>query len=443
MKAMIRRVLSLGLTALVATLLSACGGGSDDAPGPGAPVAFSVGGAVSGLAGSGLQLSLNGGAPLPVSANGAFSFPTQLAAGSSYAVTVLQQPAAPSQLCAVTNGSGTVSGTVINVQVACVTQVTVGGTVRGLTGSGLQLSLNGGAPLSITADGSFAFPALAQGTAYAVTVARQPDAPAQICSVNNASGVAGASNITDVQVSCVLTTASVGGIVQGLVGAGLQLGLNGGAPLPVAANGPFSFPMSLPLGTAYTITIVQQPNIGALQTCTLVNASGTVTAPVTNVQVNCPPPAPTGLTVAAGQKQLRFSWVSTGGTVSYQLQRQVSGGAWTDDGAAIGSASLETARDIAVHRVDWPNTRYRVVACNAGGCTPSADVPILNAMLNAIVYAKASNTGVSDQFGYAVSLSADGNTLAVGASGEDSNATGVNGNQSDNNASASGAVYVY
>ena len=56
---------------------------------------------------------------------------------------------------------------------------------------------------------------------------------------------------------------------------------------------------------------------------------------------------------------------------------------------------------------------------------------------------KASNTGASDVFGEAVSLSADGDTLAVGASEEDSNATGVNGNQEDNSASSAGAVYLY
>jgi hypothetical protein len=67
-------------------------------------------------------------------------------------------------------------------------------------------------------------------------------------------------------------------------------------------------------------------------------------------------------------------------------------------------------------------------------------------------YIKASNTGNAgvgesypegDQFGYAIALSADGNTLAVGAIGEDSNATGINGNQDDNSANQSGAVYVF
>ncbi len=59
------------------------------------------------------------------------------------------------------------------------------------------------------------------------------------------------------------------------------------------------------------------------------------------------------------------------------------------------------------------------------------------------VYIKASNTGRFDQFGYSVALSSDGNTLAVGAIGEESNATGINGGESDNSAIDSGAVYVF
>ena len=58
-------------------------------------------------------------------------------------------------------------------------------------------------------------------------------------------------------------------------------------------------------------------------------------------------------------------------------------------------------------------------------------------------YVKASNTGVGDQFGLSVALSADGSTLAVGAPGESSAATGSNGDQTSNSADQAGAVYVF
>ena len=56
-------------------------------------------------------------------------------------------------------------------------------------------------------------------------------------------------------------------------------------------------------------------------------------------------------------------------------------------------------------------------------------------------YIKASNTGAGDEFGSSVALSGD--RLAVGAQLEDSAATGIDGDQSDNSAGASGAAYVF
>jgi hypothetical protein len=58
-------------------------------------------------------------------------------------------------------------------------------------------------------------------------------------------------------------------------------------------------------------------------------------------------------------------------------------------------------------------------------------------------YAKASNSGASDDFGHSVALSADGTTLSVGSPGEASRATGINGQQADNSTTESGAVYVF
>lgn len=58
-------------------------------------------------------------------------------------------------------------------------------------------------------------------------------------------------------------------------------------------------------------------------------------------------------------------------------------------------------------------------------------------------YIKSSNPNDNDNFGYSVVLSGNGNTLAVGALQEDSNATGINGDQTNNAAVGSGAVYVF
>jgi hypothetical protein len=77
-------------------------------------------------------------------------------------------------------------------------------------------------------------------------------------------------------------------------------------------------------------------------------------------------------------------------------------------------------------------------------CGPSGDsLPIAQNPASQAVYIKASNTGVTDQFGWAVAL--DGDTLVVAAPQEDSSAVGVNSSQfADASASENhGAVYVF
>ena len=58
-------------------------------------------------------------------------------------------------------------------------------------------------------------------------------------------------------------------------------------------------------------------------------------------------------------------------------------------------------------------------------------------------YIKASNPGITDNFGFATALSADGNTLAVSAHFEASGDTGVNADQDDDSIPQAGAVYVF
>lgn len=79
---------------------------------------YSVGGTVSGLTGSGLVLQNNGTDDLSISSDGEFTFPTTLADGETYNVTVLSPPSG--QAVSVTNGTGTITGAdVTNVTVIC------------------------------------------------------------------------------------------------------------------------------------------------------------------------------------------------------------------------------------------------------------------------------------------------------------------------------------
>jgi hypothetical protein len=177
-----RTVLAVGL---VATLV-ACDSGND----PTVP-SYTIGGTVSGLTGSGLVLQNNAGDNLSISANGAFTFATPVANGGDYAVTVMTSPTSPSQTCTVSNGSGMVAGSdVANVTVVCATNnFTIGGTVSGLTGSGLVFQNNAVDNLSIPANGAFTFATpVASGDNYAVTVRTQPASPSQTCTVTNGTG---------------------------------------------------------------------------------------------------------------------------------------------------------------------------------------------------------------------------------------------------------------
>ena len=225
---------------LVAGLALAC----SDAKAPVEPPTYTVGGTVSGLAGSGLVLQDNDGDDLPVSANGPIVFATPLGSGASYDVTVRRQPTNPTQTCAVNGGSGKANNAdVKTVWIQCVTNTyTVGGTASGLAGSGLVLRNNVGDDLPLSANATFTFATrIASGAAYNVTVYSQPTNPAQTCTIAAGSGMVIDANVTTVGVVCVTDAYTVGGAVSGLIGSGLVLRDNGGDDLSVSANGSFTF----------------------------------------------------------------------------------------------------------------------------------------------------------------------------------------------------------
>jgi 6-phosphogluconolactonase len=183
------------------------GGGTTSSSG-GAPASYTIGGKVTGLLGGGLVLANNSGDILPIASNGVFNFSNSQASGSAYFVTVYSQPTNPSQTCTVANGSGTVvSANVITVSVTCTANLyTVGGTLTGLNGTGLVLQDNGGANLTVSANGNFTFVTpVASNQPYAVTVSTQPSGPVQWCRVTHGTGTVTTANITTVTVNCLNT----------------------------------------------------------------------------------------------------------------------------------------------------------------------------------------------------------------------------------------------
>lgn len=156
------------------------------------------------------------------------------------------------------------------------------------------------------------------------------------------------------------------------------------------------------------------------------------------------PTAPV-LSLAVAAKQLQFSWTATADVDHYQLMSNPDGATgFAQTGDDIPAASTATTLEIAVHRLNWPNATYLLQACNKNNqCSDSNTVSTLDSMAQAIGYIKASNPDAYDNFGISVALSADGKTLAVGSFGEDSDATGINGDQTNNNLAGTGAVYVY
>jgi hypothetical protein len=285
-----------GWVLLFALGLAACSNGRgslEDGGGGGgqqqAPPKVTIGGTVSGLSGSGLVLQNNGGDDLAVSANGAFSFKTSIDAGSPYNVTVLAQPANPSQGCTIANATGTATNNVTNVNVACSTgSFSVGGTVAGLVGSGLVWRNNGGDDLPIASNGSFTFATtLASGSGFAVTVAAPPTRPSQTCTVADGAGTIAGGDVRTVKVSCATNAFTIRGTVSGLLGKGLVLTNNDVDNVNVETDGGFAFATKIASGSDYNVEVAVQPS-GPLQACSVQNPTGQVADhDVDNIVITC------------------------------------------------------------------------------------------------------------------------------------------------------------
>lgn len=142
-------------------------------------------------------------------------------------------------------------------------------------------------------------------------------------------------------------------------------------------------------------------------------------------------------------KKLTFSWDAVSGADYYQLlEKPHAGEDFTQVGRDLESTSTGITLDVPIHRLDWLNAEYKLQTCTNAECSVSDEISVYEYMQRSIGYIKASNPESHDRFGR-VALSADGNTLAVAAAGEDGAAKGVNGDDGNNASSGSGAVFVY
>jgi hypothetical protein len=256
-------------------------------PDPTTPATYLVGGSIAGLSAVGLVLQNNGGDDLTIAAGATeFGFATKVAAGGSYQVSVLTQPAGLT--CTISHGSGTnVAADVDTIKIACSADTyTIGGSVAGLTNEGLVLQNNGADDLAVSANATsleFATPVAHDGS-YNVTVLAQPTG--QVCSVSNGNGSHVAADVGNVHVVCSAQTVPIGGTVSGLTVGGLVLRNNGGDDLAVPVNATsFEFATPVAFAGGYSVTVQTQP---AGMTCTVNHGSGSnVAAAVDNIAVHC------------------------------------------------------------------------------------------------------------------------------------------------------------
>lgn len=163
-----------------------------------------------------------------------------------------------------------------------VTNVNISGTITGLTESGLILS-NGYNTLSVDMNAtSFKFPTrLNEGLGYVVSVLQQPIQ--MTCTVANAGGTIGTSDVTNVRITCEpnkLLRAYLSGLTGSVT---LVNGKDNVTATPSMAY--VDFPTRVAQGASYGVTILPG---STTQNCTVTNGVGTVaTTDVTNVQVTC------------------------------------------------------------------------------------------------------------------------------------------------------------
>jgi hypothetical protein len=166
---------------------------------------------------------------------------------------------------------------------------TVGGTLTGLpTGTSVILQNNGKDNLTLTQNGRFTFNnTLDDGDDYNVTVLTNPSGAT--CTPSNNTGKINSKgdDVENVLITCA-ATGNLTGTISGLPASAFVTvlsGVTGVAPLPVLANGSFTFPGTRANGTNYAIT-VQTPLPNGIGACDVTGGTGQIASGVPNAPIS-------------------------------------------------------------------------------------------------------------------------------------------------------------
>jgi hypothetical protein len=125
-----------------------------------------------------------------------------------------------------------------------------------------------------------------------VTISSQPQNPAQACTISNASGFVGMSNVTDIAVSCPPVPVFIDvTVLPGRVGNGITISDDVGdsqlvTPASFPDGGAYTFEFPTAYSSAQTFTV----NVATPDTCTLCTAtpaSGAFGGTNVHVTVTC------------------------------------------------------------------------------------------------------------------------------------------------------------
>jgi hypothetical protein len=252
---------------------------------------------------------------------------------------------------------------------------------------------------------------------------------------NSATEVTQSVTITDTTPPTITVPADVnldsndGNPVGGSIGVATANDLVNGS-VTVTNDAPALFPIG-----ATTVTYTASDLLGNI-------ATETQTVTVTIVYIQAPVVAATPSFTLTTVKGFQFDWSDVSDASFYRLLENPDGASgFTQLGTDILPSTQTITEIVALYR--RLNAQYILQSCNTIGCTDSSTLNVTGTLINSIGRLTHSNRGGGDRMGWTVRLSADTNTLAVGAPGEDNSASGINPSGNNNSALQSGAVYIF